>query len=70
MEVRSDEASHVHGLWHLDFHKSKPRVVDNNGEWNTPIALCIALHIFNEMNEVARLFRGTPSLYVSKAFVI
>jgi len=41
MEVRSYEASHVHSLWHLDFHKSKLRVVDNYGEWHTPIALCI-----------------------------
>ena len=41
MEVRSYEASHVHGLWHLDFHKGKLRVADNNGDWHTPIALCI-----------------------------
>lgn len=41
MEVRSYEASHVHGLWHLDFHKGKLRVADNAGEWHTPIALCI-----------------------------
>jgi len=41
IEVRSYEASHVHGLWHLDFHKSKLRVVDNYGEWHTPNALCI-----------------------------
>jgi len=41
MEVRSYEASHVHALWHLDFHKGKLRVADNNGEWHTPIALCI-----------------------------
>jgi transposase InsO family protein len=41
MEVRSYEASHVHGLWHLDFHKGKLRVADCNGEWHTPIALCI-----------------------------
>lgn len=41
MEVRSYEASHVHGLWHLDFHKGKLRVADSNGEWHTPIALCI-----------------------------
>jgi len=60
MEVRGYEASHVHGLWHLNFHKGKLRVVDNNGEWNTPIALCIALHIFNDMNEVARLFGVLP----------
>ena len=41
MEVRSYEASHVHSLWHLDFHKGKLRVADNYGEWHTPIALCI-----------------------------
>lgn len=41
MEVRSYESSHVHGLWHLDFHKGKLRVIDHNGEWHTPIALCI-----------------------------
>lgn len=41
MEVRSYEASHVHGLWHLDFHKAKLRVVDSKGKWHTPIALCI-----------------------------
>jgi putative transposase len=41
MEVRSYEASHVHALWHLDFHKGKLRVTDNAGEWHTPIALCI-----------------------------
>ena len=40
-EVRSYDASHVHGLWHLDFHKGKLRVADNHGEWHTPIALCI-----------------------------
>ncbi len=41
MEVRSYEASHVHGLWHLDFHKGKLRVADSTGTWHTPIALCI-----------------------------
>ncbi len=41
MEVRSYEASHVHALWHLDFHKGKLRIADSNGEWRTPIALCI-----------------------------
>ena len=41
MEVRSYEASHVHGLWHLDFHKGKLRVADTDGVWHTPIALCI-----------------------------
>ena len=41
MEVRSYEASYVHALWHLDFHKGKLRIADSNGEWRTPIALCI-----------------------------
>lgn len=41
MEIRSYEASHVHSLWHLDFHNGKLRVADNTGEWHTPIALCI-----------------------------
>lgn len=41
MEVRSYEASHVHALWHLDFHKGKLRVADSSGDWHTPIALCI-----------------------------
>lgn len=29
-EVRSFEASHVHALWHLDFHKGWRKVVDSN----------------------------------------
>lgn len=40
-EVRSYESEFVHGLWHLDFHQGKRRVVDANGRWRTPIALCI-----------------------------
>ncbi len=40
-EVRGYDVSHVHGLWHLDFHKGKLRVTDSHGEWHTPIALCI-----------------------------
>ncbi len=40
-EVRSFDCSHVHGLWHLDFHKGRLRVVDSHGEWHTPIALCV-----------------------------
>jgi len=40
-EVRSFESSHVHGLWHLDFHKGRLRVADSNGVWHTPEALAI-----------------------------
>lgn len=40
-EVRSFEAQYVHALWHLDFHHGSLRVLDGNGRWHTPIALCI-----------------------------
>ncbi|MEO0960441.1 MAG: IS481 family transposase [Pseudomonadota bacterium] len=40
-EVRSYEASHVHGLWHLDFHEGRRRVLDANGAWATPHLLAI-----------------------------
>ena len=39
-EVRGFESSYVHALWHLDFHTGK-RIVDVNGKWQTPRALCI-----------------------------
>jgi putative transposase len=39
-EVRSFESSYVHALWHLDFHTGK-RIVDANGVWHSPKALCI-----------------------------
>lgn len=39
-EVRSFESEYVHALWHLDFHQGR-RVVDVNGQWHTPMALCI-----------------------------
>jgi transposase InsO family protein len=35
-EVRSYEASHVGGLWHLDFHHAKRPILTPNGEWITP----------------------------------
>ena len=38
-EVRSFEASHVHGLWHLDFHHGSRPVLTPSGEWKTPMAL-------------------------------
>jgi transposase InsO family protein len=40
-EVRSFEASHVGGLWHLDFHHGSLKVLQRNGEWATPFLLCI-----------------------------
>ncbi len=40
-EVRSYEASHVHGLWHLDYHHGRRRVVDEQGAWHKPVVLCV-----------------------------
>jgi len=40
-EVRSFEVSHVHGLWHLDFHQAKIGILDTSGRWHRPMALAI-----------------------------
>jgi len=40
-EVRSFEVSHVHGLWHLDFHQARIRILDASGRWYRPVALAI-----------------------------
>jgi len=40
-EVRSYEAEHVGGLWHLDFHHGSRKILDSKGEWRTPILLAI-----------------------------
>jgi len=41
LEVRSFEADHVHGLWHLDFHHGSRRVLTALGRWETPMLLGI-----------------------------
>jgi len=38
-EVRSYEADHAHGLWHLDFHHGSRKVLVPSGAWVTPILL-------------------------------
>jgi putative transposase len=40
-EVRGYEASYLHGLWHLDFHHAKLRILDESGGWHQPMALAI-----------------------------
>ncbi|MBW2465405.1 MAG: transposase [Deltaproteobacteria bacterium] len=35
-EVRSYEASHVHALWHYDFHEGSRKVVTTDAEWHVP----------------------------------
>jgi len=40
-EVRSFEASHVHALWHYDFHQGSLRVIDAAGQWHVPQCFCV-----------------------------
>jgi putative transposase len=40
-EVRSYEAEYVNGLWHLDFHHGKKKVLVERGRYVTPLALGI-----------------------------
>ena len=40
-ETRSFEVSHVHALWHLDFHEGSRKVLTVGGEWKTPKLLGI-----------------------------
>lgn len=40
-EQRSFEMTHVHALWHLDFHHAKRRILTASGEWKTPVLLGI-----------------------------
>jgi putative transposase len=35
-ETRSFEVTHVHGLWHLDFHLGSRKVLTPRGEWKVP----------------------------------
>jgi len=64
-EVRSYESEFVHALWHLDFHQAS-RVVDVDGQWHSPQALCIlddrsrlCCHIQWYLSETAEvLFHG------------
>ena len=40
-EVRSYENEYVNGLWHLDFHHGKKKVLVERGDYETPLALCV-----------------------------
>jgi transposase InsO family protein len=40
-EVRSYENPYVNGLWHLDFHHGKLRVLQPSGQWVVPVLLGI-----------------------------
>lgn len=36
LEIRSFESSHVHALWHFDFHEGSRSVIDAAGGWHKP----------------------------------
>ncbi|MGH7435591.1 MAG: DDE-type integrase/transposase/recombinase [Polyangiaceae bacterium] len=38
-ETRSYEVTHVHGLWHLDFHEGSRPVLTAAGQWQKPLLL-------------------------------
>ena len=40
-ETRSFEVSHVHGLWHLDFHEGSRAILTTDGVWKKPQLLGI-----------------------------
>jgi len=40
-EIRGYEASHVHALWHLDFHQGSLKVLDEEGCWHTPMVCAV-----------------------------
>lgn len=41
LEVRSFEVDYVNALWHLDFHHGSRKVLTRQGEWVTPMILCV-----------------------------
>lgn len=41
LEVRSFEVDHVNALWHLDFHHGSRKVLTRQGQWVTPMILCV-----------------------------
>jgi transposase InsO family protein len=40
-EVRSYEATHVHALWHYDFHEGSRRVIDERGQCHVPVLFAV-----------------------------
>ncbi|EIF31868.1 LOW QUALITY PROTEIN: integrase family protein [Burkholderia sp. Ch1-1] len=41
LEVRSFEVEHVNALWHLDFHHGSRKLLTHDGQWITPMLLCV-----------------------------
>jgi transposase InsO family protein len=40
-ETRSFEVTHVHAMWHLDFHELSRKLLLPSGEWARAVVLCI-----------------------------
>lgn len=62
-EVRSYEVTHVHGLWHADFHQGSRKVLLPTGEWEYPQLLGVlddhsrlACHLQWYLEETAEAF--------------
>ena len=47
-EVRSYESTHVHGLWHTDFHVGSLKVLSPSAEWVAPV-------LFGTLDDKSRL---------------
>ncbi len=41
LEVRSFEVDHVNALWHLDFHHGSIKIITPDGQWVTPMLMCV-----------------------------
>lgn len=73
-EIRGFEVSHVHGLWHLDFHQAKIRILDKKGTWQRPVALAIiddhsrlCCHLQLYLNETAQcLVHGLSQAFMKR----
>nr|WP_287413334.1 DDE-type integrase/transposase/recombinase [Pseudodesulfovibrio sp.] len=73
-EVRSFEVPYVHGLWHLDFHHAKVRILDASGNWHQPMALAImddysrlCCHLQFYLNETAEcLIHGLTQAFMKR----
>jgi len=39
-EMRAFQVSHVHGLWHSDYHVGSRKVLTPAGQWQSPVLLC------------------------------
>lgn len=73
-EVRGYEVAYLHGLWHLDFHHAKLRILDASGNWHQPMALAIlddrsrsCCHLQFYLNETAEcLVQGLTQAFMKR----